>query len=188
MFLDTGEQKQKFAQIKFRRSWLQGLTRRHLAIASTALAQRRAVKKTMLPVQLQDQRIVAENDLIVQKTQSVLSRTGAQTTEVTCWRHWCKPSLSCSRRTRATRCVIATFHYTDPTGPDRTGPDQTKSAHFVWYWLNYTTRARPQRTGPARTRTTRISEKLRWSVRVSDKLRAGPCGSVRVRAGLVGPV
>jgi len=26
-------------------------------------------------------------------------------------------------------------------------------------------------TGPARTRTTRISEKLRWSVRVSDKVR-----------------
>jgi len=32
--------------------------------------------------------------------------------------------------------------------------------------------------GPDRTR---ISEKLRWSVRVSDKVRAGPCGSARVR-------
>jgi len=36
-------------------------------------------------------------------------------------------------------------------------------------------------TGPARTRTTRISEKLRWSVRVSDKVRAGPVGSGRAR-------
>jgi len=36
-------------------------------------------------------------------------------------------------------------------------------------------------TGPARTRTTRISEKLRWSVRVSDKVRAGPRGSGRAR-------
>jgi len=26
---------------------------------------------------------------------------------------------------------IAKFHYTGPTGPDRTGPDQTKSADFV---------------------------------------------------------
>ena len=34
-------------------------------------------------------------------------------------------------------------------------------------------------TGPARTRMTRISEKLRWSVRVSDKVRAGPRGSGR---------
>jgi len=28
-------------------------------------------------------------------------------------------------------CVIAKFHYTGPTGPDRTGPDETKSADFV---------------------------------------------------------
>ena len=27
--------------------------------------------------------------------------------------------------------IIAKFHYTGPTGPDRTGPDQTKSADFV---------------------------------------------------------
>jgi len=29
--------------------------------------------------------------------------------------------------------IIAKFHYMDPTGPDGTGPDQTKSAHFVWF-------------------------------------------------------
>jgi len=46
--------------------------------------------------------------------------------------------------------VIAKFHYTGPTGPDR-------------------------------TRTTRISEKLRWSVRVSDKVRAGPVEFGRAR-------
>ena len=38
----------------------------------------------------------------------------------------------------------AKFHYTDSTGPDRTRPDQTKSAHFVGYRLNSTTRARPE--------------------------------------------
>jgi len=35
-------------------------------------------------------------------------------------------------------------------------------------------------TGPARTRTTRISEKLRWSMRVYDKVRASLCRSARV--------
>jgi len=29
------------------------------------------------------------------------------------------------------RLLKAKFHYTGPTGPDRTGPDQTKSADFV---------------------------------------------------------
>ena len=53
--------------------------------------------------------------------------------------------------------LLAKFHYTGPTGPDRTRPDPC---------------------GPARTR---ISEKLRWSVRVSDKVRAGPVGSGRAR-------
>ena len=75
--------------------------------------------------------------------------------------------------------IIAKFHYTDPTGPDRTGPDQTKSADFVWYWLNSSTRARTDPRGPARTQTTRISENS-----------VGPCGSptksVWVRAGPVG--
>jgi len=84
-------------------------------------------------------------------------------------------------RFRVGGAVIAKFHYTDPTGPDRTGPDQTKSVDFAWHWLNSITRARPDPTGPVRTRTTRISEKLRWSVRVSDKVRAGPCGSGRAR-------
>ena len=48
---------------------------------------------------------------------------------------------------------IAKFHYTDPRGPERTGPDQTKSAHIVGVELNCTTRARPDPTGPAQTRT-----------------------------------
>jgi len=43
--------------------------------------------------------------------------------------------------------VKAKFHYTDSTGPDRTGPDQTKSAHFVGDRLNSTTRARPDPHG-----------------------------------------
>jgi len=83
--------------------------------------------------------------------------------------------------------VIAKFHYTDPTGPNRTGPDQTKSAHVVGYELNPTTRARPDPTGPARTwtRTDFFAAKLRW---VRAGLRQSPCGSVRVRAGPVGPV
>ena len=38
----------------------------------------------------------------------------------------------------------------------------------------------------AKFHRTRISEKLRWSVRVSDKVRAGPFGSAPVRAGPVG--
>jgi len=71
--------------------------------------------------------------------------------------------------------LIAKFHYTDPTGPDRT--IHSPRTLFV-IWLNSTTWARPD---PARTRTTRISEKLRWSVRVSDKVRAGPRGSGRAR-------
>ena len=28
--------------------------------------------------------------------------------------------------------VLAVFHYTRPTGPDRTRPDRTESADFVW--------------------------------------------------------
>ena len=81
--------------------------------------------------------------------------------------------------------IIAKFHYTDPTGPDRTGPDQTKSAHVFGYELNSTTRARPDPHGPARTFLRRNSV---GSVRVSDKVRAGPFGSARVRSGPVGPV
>ena len=77
--------------------------------------------------------------------------------------------------------IIAKFHYMDPTGPDRTVPDQTKSAHFVWYWLNSTTRARPDPTGPARTFFAgRVSEKLLW---VRAGLRQSPCGSGRVQSG-----
>ena len=38
--------------------------------------------------------------------------------------------------------IIAKLHHTGPTGPDRTGPDQTKSAHFVGDRLNSTTRVR----------------------------------------------
>jgi len=49
--------------------------------------------------------------------------------------------------------VIAKFHYTSPTGPDRTGPDQTKSAHIVGDELNSTTRARPDPRGPEQTGT-----------------------------------
>ena len=53
---------------------------------------------------------------------------------------------------------IAKFHYTGPTGPDRTRTD-----FFA----------------------VRVSEKLRW---VRAGLRQSPCGSVRVRAGPVGSV
>jgi len=75
--------------------------------------------------------------------------------------------------------VIAEFHYTCPTGPDRTGPDQTKSAHFVGDRLNSTTRARPDPTGPARTfLRPAFPRNSVGSVRVSDKVRAGPVGSV----------
>ena len=80
--------------------------------------------------------------------------------------------------------TIAKFHYTDPTGPDRTGPDQTKSAHFVGDRLNSTTQTRPDPHGLfLRPGSPRNSV---GSVRVSDKVRAGPCGSARVRVGPVG--
>ena len=52
--------------------------------------------------------------------------------------------------------VIAKFHYTGPTGPDRT------------------------RTGVLQPGSPRNSV---GSVRVSDKVHAGPCGSARVRSG-----
>jgi len=42
---------------------------------------------------------------------------------------------------------LAKLHYTGPTRPDRTGPDQTKSADFVGDRLNSTTRARPDPHG-----------------------------------------
>jgi len=54
--------------------------------------------------------------------------------------------------------VIAKFHYTGPTGPDRTRTDFFAA---------------------------RVSEKLRW---VRAGLRQSPCGSLRVRAGPVGPM
>ena len=89
-------------------------------------------------------------------------------------------------RSKGMFSIIAKFHYTGPTGPDRTGPDQTNSSHFVGDRLNSTTRARPDPTGPAWTFfVARVSEKLRW---VRAGLRQSPCGSVRVRAGPVGPV
>ena len=55
-------------------------------------------------------------------------------------------------------CLIAKFHYTGPTGPDR-----TRTAFFAAW----------------------VSEKLRW---VRAGLRQSPCGSGRVRSGPVGPV
>jgi len=85
--------------------------------------------------------------------------------------------------------VIAKFHYTGPNGPDRTGPDQTKSAHFIGDRLNSTAQARPDPHGPARTFLRPGSPRNSvGSVRVSDKVRSGPCGSARVRSGPVGPV
>ena len=54
--------------------------------------------------------------------------------------------------------VIAKFHYTGQTGPDRTRTDFFAA---------------------------RVSEKLRW---VRAGLRQSPCGSARVRSGTVGPV
>ena len=59
--------------------------------------------------------------------------------------------------TQLLQSIIAKFHYTDPTGEDRTGPDQTKSADFVWYWLNSTTRARPDPRGSGRARVVEFS-------------------------------
>jgi len=78
--------------------------------------------------------------------------------------------------------LIAKFHYTGPTGPDRTGPDQTKSAHFVGDRLYSTTRTRPD---PTDCFAARVSEKLRW-VRAgllqsrcwSARLRSGPCSGI----------
>ena len=99
------------------------------------------------------------------------------------------PTLRLSSCTMRVCRVIAKFHYTDPTKPDRTGPDQKKSAHIVGDELNSTRRARH---GPDRTRPDPHGLFLRrnsvGSVRVSDKVRAGPFGSERVRSGPVGPV
>jgi len=78
--------------------------------------------------------------------------------------------------------VIAKFHCTGPTGPDRTGPDQTKSTHFVGDRLN------PQH-GPDRTRPDPHGLFCGPGFRETP---LGPCGSptksVRVCAGPVGPV
>ena len=81
------------------------------------------------------------------------------------------------RRSEAShQTVIAKFHYTSPTGPDRTGPDQKKSAHVVGYELNSTTRARH---GSDRTRTDPHGL-------FCGETPLGPCGSptkcVRVRS------
>jgi len=88
---------------------------------------------------------------------------------------------SCSSDGNCRSCVlIAKFHNTGPTEPDRTGPDQTKSAHFVGDRLNSTTRARPDPTGPARTFLRLGSPRNSvGSVRVSDKV--GAVGSHRAR-------
>jgi len=77
----------------------------------------------------------------------------------------------CSVQLMTLLWFIAKFHYTDPTRPDRTRPHKVRGLCLVLAKFHY--------TGPARSRTTRISEKLRWSVRVSDKVRAGPRGSGR---------
>ena len=74
--------------------------------------------------------------------------------------------------------LIAKFHYTGPTGPDRTGPDQTKSAHFVGDELNSTTRARPDPTGPAWTRAdpngrARTLSETRTDQRSFSEIRVG---------------
>jgi len=74
---------------------------------------------------------------------------------------------------------LAKLHYTGPTGPDRTGPDQTKSADFVGDRLNSTTRARPDPhglfCGPG-LRETPLGpcESPTKSVRV----RSGPCSGI----------
>jgi len=85
---------------------------------------------------------------------------------------------SCSSDGNCRSCVLtAKFHNTGPTEPDRTGPDQTKSAHFVGDRLNFTTRARPDPHGlflwPGSPRNSV------GSVRVSDKV--GAVGSHRAR-------
>ena len=78
------------------------------------------------------------------------------------------------RRSLDLKDIIAKFHYTGGRArPDRTRPDKVRGLCLVLAKFHYT-----GPTGPARTRTTRISEKLRWSVRVSDKVRAGPVGPV----------
>jgi len=45
---------------------------------------------------------------------------------------WCLYCQAQKQRNASSFCtVIAKFYYMGPTGPDRTGPDQTKSAFFV---------------------------------------------------------
>ena len=71
----------------------------------------------------------------------------------------------CSGRSkpRHQRSVITKFHYTDPTGPDRTRTD------FV--------------TDPARTQRSSRRPGLQKGPCGSVRVRASPCGSGRVRSG-----
>ena len=82
-------------------------------------------------------------------------------------------------------CLIAKFHYTGPTGPDGTGPDQTKSAHIVGDELNSTTRTRPDPTGPDRTHADPHGPERTGTDFVGDP--HGPTEFLR-DPGLVGPV
>ena len=61
--------------------------------------------------------------------------------------------------------IIAKFHYTGPTGPDRTGPDPTRQSFLC----------RKQARTFLRPGSPRNSV---GSVQVSDEVRVGPGGSV----------
>ena len=64
--------------------------------------------------------------------------------------------------------IIAKFHYTGPTGPDRTGPDPTRPDKVSFVGNRHGLFLRP---GSPRNSV--------GSVRVSDEVRAGPVGSGR---------
>jgi len=74
--------------------------------------------------------------------------------------------------------IIAKFHYTDPTGPDRTRPDKVRGLCLVLAKFHYT-----GPNGPARTRTDPNDPDLRETPLVRAGLRQSPCGSARVRSG-----
>jgi len=87
-------------------------------------------------------------------------------------------------------CTIkAKFHYTDPTGPDRTRPDKVCALCRRQAKFHYT-----GPTGPDRTRTdfiaARVSDKLRWVRAVprgSGRVRSGPCSGIKPLSNTLTP-
>jgi len=85
--------------------------------------------------------------------------------------------------TQLLQSIIAKFHYTDPTGEDRTRPDKVRGLCLVLAKFHYT-----GSTGPARTCADPNDPDLRETPLVRVGLRQSPCGSAPVRAGPVGPM